>query len=71
MAIKVLKSGLSTTVQDLGRPGYYHIGIPLSGGIDRHALAAAKGVGMRRLTAFRQRQTNPPRRSGISYTPVS
>jgi allophanate hydrolase subunit 2 len=41
MAIKVLKPGLSTTVQDLGRPGYYHIGIPLSGGMDRHALAGA------------------------------
>jgi biotin-dependent carboxylase-like uncharacterized protein len=41
MAIKVLKPGLATIVQDLGRPGYYHIGIPLSGGMDRHALAAA------------------------------
>ncbi len=41
MAIKVLKPGLATTVQDLGRPGYYHIGIPLSGAMDRHALAAA------------------------------
>lgn len=41
MAVKVLKPGLATTVQDLGRPGYYHIGIPLSGGMDRHALAAA------------------------------
>jgi biotin-dependent carboxylase-like uncharacterized protein len=41
MAIKVLKPGLATTVQDLGRPGYYDIGIPLSGGMDRHALAAA------------------------------
>ena len=41
MAIKVLKPGLAATVQDLGRPGYYHIGIPLSGGMDRHALAAA------------------------------
>ncbi len=41
MVIKVLKPGLATTVQDLGRPGYYHIGIPLSGGMDRHALAAA------------------------------
>src|SRR3984957_1330769 len=41
MAIKVLKPGLATTVQDLGRLGYYHIGIPLSGGMDRHALAAA------------------------------
>ncbi|MGY3453970.1 5-oxoprolinase subunit C family protein [Bradyrhizobium sp. USDA 4353] len=41
MVIKVLKPGLATTVQDLGRPGYYHIGIPLSGGMDRHALIAA------------------------------
>ena len=41
MVIKVLKPGLATTVQDLGRPGYYHIGIPISGGMDRHALAAA------------------------------
>jgi biotin-dependent carboxylase-like uncharacterized protein len=41
MAIKVLKPGLATTVQDLGRPGYYHIGIPISGGMDRHALTAA------------------------------
>src|SRR6266403_4975954 len=41
MAIKVRAPGLSTTVQGLGRPGYYHIGIPLSGGMDRHALAAA------------------------------
>jgi biotin-dependent carboxylase-like uncharacterized protein len=41
MAIKVSKPGLATTVQDLGRPGYYHIGIPLSGGMDRYALAVA------------------------------
>jgi biotin-dependent carboxylase-like uncharacterized protein len=41
MAIKVVKPGLATTVQDLGRPGYYHIGIPISGGMDRFALRAA------------------------------
>jgi biotin-dependent carboxylase-like uncharacterized protein len=41
MAVKVIKPGLSTTVQDLGRPGYYHIGIPLSGAMDRLALKAA------------------------------
>jgi len=41
MAIKVVKPGLSTTVQDLGRPGYYHIGIPISGAMDRLALRAA------------------------------
>jgi biotin-dependent carboxylase-like uncharacterized protein len=41
MSVKVLKPGLSTTVQDLGRPGYYHIGIPISGGMDRFALRCA------------------------------
>jgi len=41
MAIKVISPGLSTTVQDLGRPGYYHLGIPISGGMDRFALRAA------------------------------
>jgi biotin-dependent carboxylase-like uncharacterized protein len=41
MAIKVNAPGLATTVQDLGRPGYYHLGIPLSGGMDRFALRAA------------------------------
>jgi len=41
MSIKVLNPGLSTTVQDLGRPGYYHLGIPISGGMDRMALRAA------------------------------
>jgi biotin-dependent carboxylase-like uncharacterized protein len=41
MAIKVHAPGLATTVQDLGRPGYYHIGIPLSGGMDRLSLRCA------------------------------
>jgi biotin-dependent carboxylase-like uncharacterized protein len=41
MAIEVVKPGLSTSVQDLGRPGYYHLGIPLSGAMDRYALSAA------------------------------
>jgi biotin-dependent carboxylase-like uncharacterized protein len=41
MAIRVVAPGLATTVQDLGRPGYYHLGIPLSGGMDRFALRAA------------------------------
>lgn len=39
--LKVIKPGLATTVQDLGRPGYYHLGIPLSGGMDRLALRSA------------------------------
>lgn len=40
-SVKVLMAGLSTTVQDLGRPGYYHIGIPISGAMDRFALRCA------------------------------
>jgi len=39
--IKVIKPGLATSVQDLGRPGYYHLGIPISGGMDRAALRSA------------------------------
>ncbi|MCC3305138.1 biotin-dependent carboxyltransferase family protein [Sneathiella sp. HT1-7] len=41
MAIKVISPGLATTVQDLGRPGYYHLGIPISGAMDRFALRVA------------------------------
>lgn len=41
MAIKVQHQGLATSVQDLGRPGYFHLGIPLGGAMDRLALKAA------------------------------
>ncbi len=41
MAIEVIKPGLATTVQDAGRPGYYNVGIPLSGGLDQYALRVA------------------------------
>jgi biotin-dependent carboxylase-like uncharacterized protein len=40
MSVKVVKSGLMTTVQDLGRPGYFHLGIPIGGAMDRLALRA-------------------------------
>ena len=41
MAVKVIKPGLSTTVQDLGRPGLAHLGVTESGAADRrsHSLA--------------------------------
>jgi biotin-dependent carboxylase-like uncharacterized protein len=39
--IDVVKPGLSTTVQDAGREGYYHVGIPPSGALDQFSLAAA------------------------------
>lgn len=41
MPIKVKTSGLATTIQDLGRPGYYHLGIPMGGAMDRYAMRAA------------------------------
>lgn len=41
MRIEVIKAGLAVSVQDLGRPGYYHLGIPMSGAMDRFALRAA------------------------------
>lgn len=41
MAIDVLKPGLATSVQDAGRPGYYHLGIPLSGALDQQSLVLA------------------------------
>lgn len=41
MPVKVLNKGLATTIQDLGRPGYYHLGIPIGGAMDRLALRAA------------------------------
>ena len=41
MAIEVIKPGLATSVQDAGRPGYYNLGIPLSGALDQFALRMA------------------------------
>ena len=41
MAIELLKPGLATTVQDAGRPGYYHLGIPLSGAMDQESYQQA------------------------------
>ena len=39
--IEVISPGLLTTVQDLGRPGYFHLGIPVGGAMDRMALRTA------------------------------
>jgi len=41
MTVEVLKPGLATSVQDLGRPGHFHLGIPEGGAMDRLALIAA------------------------------
>ncbi|MEU4117938.1 biotin-dependent carboxyltransferase family protein [Kitasatospora sp. NPDC028055] len=41
MSVTVIRSGLLTTVQDLGRPGHAHLGVPRSGALDQpaHRLA--------------------------------
>jgi biotin-dependent carboxylase-like uncharacterized protein len=41
MPIEVVKPGLSTTIQDRGREGYYHVGVPPSGALDQFSLVAA------------------------------
>jgi biotin-dependent carboxylase-like uncharacterized protein len=40
-AIHILRSGPLTTVQDFGRPGYAHLGVPRSGALDRAAQLLA------------------------------
>lgn len=40
-ALRVLTPGLMTTLQDLGRPGYQSLGVPVSGALDCVGLAAA------------------------------
>ncbi|WP_405428568.1 biotin-dependent carboxyltransferase family protein [Micromonospora sp. NBC_00617] len=39
--IEVLRAGALTTVQDLGRPGWAHLGVPRSGALDPTALRLA------------------------------
>jgi biotin-dependent carboxylase-like uncharacterized protein len=39
--IVVRSPGLLTTVQDLGRPGWAHLGVPSAGAVDRPALGRA------------------------------
>ena len=40
-ALRVLSPGLMTTLQDLGRPGFQRLGIPVSGALDPISLRAA------------------------------
>jgi len=39
--LRVLVPGLMTTLQDLGRPGFQHLGVPVSGALDHVSLRAA------------------------------
>ncbi|AQS35268.1 biotin-dependent carboxylase-like protein [Shewanella psychrophila] len=42
--IEVLTPGFHTTVQDLGRTGYRHLGVSVSGALDRQALILANSL---------------------------
>ncbi|MEE4545383.1 biotin-dependent carboxyltransferase family protein [Streptomyces sp. V4-01] len=55
--LHVLRAGLLTTVQDRGRPGHAHLGVPRSGALDAPALALAN-----RLVG------NPPHAAGLETT---
>ena len=47
--ITVVRAGPLSTVQDLGRPGWAHLGVPRSGALDAPALRLANRlVGMER-----------------------
>lgn len=56
--IHVLRPGLLTTVQDLGRFGYQRFGVSVSGAMDRWALAVGN-----RLVG------NPDHTAGLEITP--
>ena len=40
-ALRVVVPGLMTTLQDLGRPGYQRLGVPVSGALDQMSFRAA------------------------------
>ncbi|TDR31853.1 biotin-dependent carboxyltransferase family protein [Hydromonas duriensis] len=44
MSIEVIKPGLMTTIQDQGRQGHYHLGIPPSGAMDQISFRAANAL---------------------------
>jgi biotin-dependent carboxylase-like uncharacterized protein len=55
--LEVLRAGPLTTVQDLGRPGWAHLGVPRSGAVDLPALRAANRI-----------VGNPPGAAGLETT---
>lgn len=44
MVLKIINPGLSTTIQDRGRSGYYNVGIPQSGSMDRYSAELANAL---------------------------
>lgn len=44
MAIEIIQPGLFTTVQDRGRTGYYHLGLPQGGALDQYSYELANAL---------------------------
>src|SRR5688572_25192786 len=42
--ITVVRAGPLTTIQDQGRPGYAHLGVPRAGALDQRALRRANAL---------------------------
>lgn len=42
--LEILRAGMHDSIQDLGRYGYSHLGIPISGAMDRAALQSANAL---------------------------
>ena len=42
--IKVVHPGFYSTIQDLGRNGYQHLGVPMSGAMDEHSTQMANAI---------------------------
>ena len=59
MSLHIERPGLQTTVQDLGRPGYRHAGVPLGGALDVPALRLANLL-----------VSNAPGEAGLEITPA-
>ena len=77
--LKVLAPGLHTTVQDLGRPGYQAIGVPVSGALDGFEPAARQRARRqsrrerrrsRSCSADRPSKSRPTRRAWRSPVPA-
>jgi antagonist of KipI len=41
MSLRIIRPGISTTLQDAGRPGYQAAGVPVSGAMDIHSMKLA------------------------------
>ena len=49
--LKVIAPGFHTTIQDEGRRGFQHVGVPVSGALDRNGYHAGQRTGRKRARA--------------------